>query len=157
LRAGAPKGKVFFHVPTALKHRTGNDPMNVHLAVANIAQYALIGCGLTAHVVMLGKAVDGDRHAKARDIHPLLRNRNDATSHQQRMNAQFPKHRQDPAQFPMADHRFSTDQGYMNRAMHTHETEDALYQGISAKIAKLPQRRATAKMVLAIGIAPWAT
>src|SRR5215831_893272 len=40
LRAGAPKGKVFFHVPTALKHRTGNDPMNVHLAVANIAQYA---------------------------------------------------------------------------------------------------------------------
>jgi hypothetical protein len=81
LGAGTPKRKIFFEVSEALQHRTGDDPMNVHGTGLNISENALVCCGLATHVVMLRKAVDGNGHAKTRDIHPLLGNRNDATRH----------------------------------------------------------------------------
>src|SRR5262249_22439557 len=103
--------------------------------------------------MMFWQSVHGNGHAKSRDIHPLLGNRNNAAGHQQRVNTHLSKQRQDPAQFPVPDHRLAANQGNMNRLMLSDEPEHALDESISTKIPQLRQCDSTTKMVLTIGIA----
>src|SRR6267143_7098050 len=71
LGACAPERDILLQVVMAREHGTRDDPVDIDLAAFYVFEDALVGCGLAADVVMLGKAVDGNRDAQARNSHPL--------------------------------------------------------------------------------------
>ena len=127
--------------------------MDIDFAAGDILQDALVGGRLAPDVVVLRQAIDRNRHARARQAHPLHRDGDDAAGHHQREDAHAAEDRKDFAELAVTHERLSAHQRYVQRAMLLHQVDDAAHQLLAAEIAELPQGHITAQVGIPVGVA----
>jgi hypothetical protein len=131
--------------------------MDGDIATLYVLEDALVGCGLTADVVMLGQTVYRDGHTQTRDLHPLNGDRNHGTGNHHRKYAQFAKGGKHAAQLAMPDQRLAAYQGNLERLVLANESQDTFDQGVTTQVVQVAEGDFAAQMCFSIGIAPRAT
>ena len=149
---GAPERDIFFEIAGALEHRTSDHPVNIDFAAFDIFQDAFVGGGLTADVVVFGKAVNRDGDADAWELHPLSWNRDDCAGDDQRENIHAAENRENAAEFFVADERFAADQRNVNGLVLADEIDDTVDESVAAEIVELPKSGFAPEVRIAIGI-----
>lgn len=150
--ASAPERDVLLEIARAFEHRTRDYPVNVDFTAFDIFQDAFVGGGLTADVVVFGKAVDRDGDADARKFHPLDRDGNHGASDHERKNIHAAEYRKNAAEFFVADERLAADERNVNRFVLADEIDDAVDESVAAEIVELSKSGFAAEMRIAIGI-----
>jgi len=149
---GAPERDVLLEIAGAFEHRARDDPVNVDFAAFDIFQDAFVGSGLTADVVVFGKAVDRDGDTNARELHPLDGNGNHGAGDHQRENIHAAENRENAAEFFVTNERFAANQGNVNRLVLADEIDDAVDESVAAKIVELPKSGFAAEVRIAVGV-----
>ncbi len=149
---GTPERDIFIEIAGAFEHWTRDDPVNVDFAAFDIFQDAFVGGGLTADVMVFGKAVNRDGDADARKLHPLDGNGNDGAGDDERENIHAAENRENAAEFLVANERLAADKRDVNRLMLADEIDDAVDESVAAKIVELPKSGFAAEMRVAVGI-----
>ena len=108
--------------------------MDIHFAVADILQDAIVGCGLAAFIVMLRESVHRHRHPAPRQPDPLLRDRNYPAGDNQSEDPAVAQLGQDAAEFAVPHERFATDQRHVQRTMLHNQIQHARYQRIATQV-----------------------
>ena len=149
----APERDILIEIARAFEHRARDHPVNVDFAAFNIFQDAFVGGGLTADVVVFGKAVDRDGDADARKLHPLDGNGNHGARHNQRENIHAAQDRENAAQFLVADERLAADQRNVNRLVLADEIDDAVDESVAAQVIQLAKSGFAAEVRVAVSVA----
>jgi hypothetical protein len=108
LGTSVPKRNIFFNVVGALKHGPGDRAMHVHLTPGYVLQDAIVRGWLASHVMMFRKAVHGDCHPHAWNIHPVQRNRDNSACDHHGVDVHAAQDRQYATQFAMASQWLAT-------------------------------------------------
>ena len=83
--------------------------MNVHFAVADILQDAIVRGWFASRIMVLGQSIDGYSNPAPVQAHPLCGNGNDSAGHYQGENVLLTERRQNAAEFPVSNHWLTTD------------------------------------------------
>ena len=149
---GAPERDVLLEIAGAFEHRARDHPVNVDFAAFDIFQDAFVGGGLTADVVVFGKAVDRDGDTNARKLHPLDGNGDHGAGDHERENIHAAENRENAAEFLVTDERLAADKRNVNRLVLADEIDDAIDESVAAKIVELPKSGFAAEVRVAIGV-----
>jgi len=83
---------------------------------------------------MLGKAVDGNRDAQARNAHPLDRDGNHGAGNHESEYTQLAERGKNAAQLAMTDQRFAANQGNVEGLMLAHKLHHTINEGVAAEV-----------------------
>ena len=147
-----PEGDVLFQIAGTLEHGAGDYPMNVDFAARDILEDDAVGRGLSPHVVMFGQAVDGNRNAKAGQVHPAERDWDYTAGDNERENIHGAEGGKDQAEFAMAHERFATDQGDVHGLVSADEVQDTVDQGGAAKVTQFSQDLVATEVSVAVSV-----
>jgi len=148
----APERDVLLEIAGAFEHRARDHPVHVDFAAFDIFQDAFVGSGLTADVVVFGKAVDRDGDTNARELHPLDGNGNHCTGDHQRENIHAAENRENAAEFFVTDKRFSANQGNVNRLVLADKFDYTVDESVTAEIVELSKSGFAAEVRIAVGV-----
>ena len=148
----APERDVLLEIAGAFEHRARDHPVHVDFAAFDIFQDAFVGSGLTADVVVFGKAVDRDGDTNARELHPLDGNGNHGTGDHQRENIHAAENRENAAEFFVTDERFAANQGNVNRLVLADKFDYAVDESVTAEIVELSKSGFAAEVRIAVGV-----
>ena len=110
-----------------------------------------IVCGRLASLVVFRlKSVDGHDNLQSRKSDPFRRDRPHGAGHDLRIHSHLRESRQDLAEFPITDERFTTHDRNVKRSMLFNEREKAIDELLAFEIADLAQRHIAAEVIVAI-------
>ena len=123
------------------------------LVTFDVLEDPIVGGGFAALVVLGLQTVDGDDDREAIEVAPLARDLAHCTRDELDMDASLRQLGQDDAQFPIPHERFAADNRNVQGTVMVGKFDHAVDQFLALEVTQLPQRNATAEVLVPICVA----